>query len=177
MYLAGLWDYDGTNVVAATNQLSIADIDPTSPGPEIVFAGFDGQIHAVSATNTELWSYTYTTDPDVLTGGVVIGDLSGDGRPEIVFASYTIDEGKGALFILDAGGNLQQTVPLPHRGAMPVPTLADVDGDGTVEIVISLKDADDKVESADVYTVPGSATNCLPWPTGRGNYLRNGVAK
>jgi hypothetical protein len=25
-----------------------------------------------------------------------------------------------------------------------------------------------------VYTVPGSATNCLPWPTGRGNYLRNG---
>jgi hypothetical protein len=24
------------------------------------------------------------------------------------------------------------------------------------------------------YTVPGSAGNCLLWPTGRGNYLRSG---
>jgi hypothetical protein len=23
--------------------------------------------------------------------------------------------------------------------------------------------------------VPGSGTNCLPWPTGRGNLLRNGA--
>ena len=27
----------------------------------------------------------------------------------------------------------------------------------------------------DVYTVPGSGTGCLPWPTGRGNLLRNGT--
>ncbi len=27
----------------------------------------------------------------------------------------------------------------------------------------------------DVFTVPGSAANCLPWPTGRGNLLRNGA--
>ena len=27
----------------------------------------------------------------------------------------------------------------------------------------------------DVYTVPGSGTGCLPWPTGRGNLLRNGA--
>src|SRR5204862_206102 len=46
-YLAGLWDYDGTNVVAATNQVTVADIDPTHPGPELLFAGFDGKIHAV----------------------------------------------------------------------------------------------------------------------------------
>jgi hypothetical protein len=24
-----------------------------------------------------------------------------------------------------------------------------------------------------VFTVPGSASNCLPWPTGRGSLLRN----
>jgi hypothetical protein len=27
----------------------------------------------------------------------------------------------------------------------------------------------------DVYTVPGSGTGCLPWPTGRGTPLRNGT--
>ena len=117
---------------------------------------------------------TYTTDPEVLTGGVVVGDLSGDGIPEIVFNTYSTGEGKGALFILDAGGKKLHEIPLPRRGAMPVPTLADVNGDGSVEIIVSLKDAEDKVESVLVYTVPGSHTSCLLWPTGRGNLLRNG---
>ena len=34
--------------------------------PEIVFAGFDGKIHAISAAKAELWSFAYTTDPNVL---------------------------------------------------------------------------------------------------------------
>jgi hypothetical protein len=173
-YLAGLWDYDGTNVVAATNQVTVADLDPSRPGPDLIFAGFDGRIHAVGADRQAIWSITYTTDPNVLTGGVVVGDLSGDGIPEVVFNTYSPDEGKGALFILDAGGKKLHEVSLPRRGAMPVPTLADVNGDGTVEIVVSLKDAEDKVESVRVYTVPGSQASCLLWPTGRGNLQRNG---
>ncbi len=170
-YLAGLWDFENTNVVAATNQVTVADIDPSRPGPELIFAGFDGHIHAVSAAKEHLWETIYTTDPNVLTGGVVVGDLSGDGIPEVVFNTYSIDDGKGALFILDGGGNLQQQIDLPQRGAMSVPTLADVDGDGTVEILVSLKDAQD--QSVLVYKVPGSSASCLLWPTGRGNLQRN----
>ncbi|MBN1654262.1 MAG: VCBS repeat-containing protein [Deltaproteobacteria bacterium] len=173
-YLAGLWDYEGTNVVAATNQVTVADIDPESAGPEFIFAGFDGRIHAVRADATEMWSYGYTGDDQVLTGGVTVADLSMDGAPEVVFNSYSPDADKSHLFILDSGGNELHKIALPARGAMPVPTLDDVDGDGTVEIIVSLKDGEDGVEQVLVYTVPGSSTNCLLWPTGRGNYLRNG---
>jgi hypothetical protein len=175
-FLSGLWDPDegGENIVAATNQVTVADLDPTHNGPELLFAGFDGRIHAVTADKKELWpAVTYTTDPNVLTGGIVVGDLSGDGIPEIVFNTYSTDEGKGALYILDAGGMLLHEIPLSGRGAMPVPTLADVDGNGTVEIVVSLKDADDKMGSVIVYTIPGSSPTCLLWPTGRGNLLRS----
>lgn len=172
-YVSGLWDY-GDNIVAITNQVTIADIDPAETGPELVFAGFDGKIHAVSAAKKPLWTFQYTTSAEVGTGGVVIGDLTSDGSPEVIFASYGLADGAGSLYILDAGGNAQQTIPLPRRGAQPVPTLADVNKDGTVEIVVSLTDAEDKVESVLVYTVPGSGTNCLLWPTGRGNLLRNG---
>lgn len=175
-YLSGLGDL-GNNIVAATNQVSVADLDPTRAGPELVFPGFDGKIHAASAQRQDLWSFTYTTDPNVLTGGVAIGDLSGDGLPEVVFTSYSTDMNKSALYILDAGGNLQHRIPLPRRGAMPVPTLADVDGDGSVEIVVSLKDAVDRMESVLVYTVRGSGTNCLPWPTGRRDLLRSAWAR
>lgn len=173
-YLAGLWDFEGTNVVGATNQVAVADIDPDHSGVELVFAGFDGRIHAVSSAREELWSYTYTEDDQVLTGGVVIADLSKDGVPEIVFNSYSPDANKSHLFVLDAGGNELYKLSLPGRGAMPVPTVADVDGDGSLEIVVSLKDGEDGVRQVLVYTVPGSGAACLPWPTGRGNLNRDG---
>ncbi len=173
-YLAGLWDYDGTNVVGATNQVTVADLDPDHEGPELVFAGFDGRIHCVSCGRVELWQATYTTDDRVLTAGVVVADLSGDGSPEVVFDTYSPDDGKGHLFVLDAAGNELFRIALPGRGAMPVPTIADVDGDNTLEIVVSLKDGEDHVRQVLVYSVPGSATNCLVWPTGRGNDYRNG---
>lgn len=173
-FLSGLWDFDGTNVVGATNQVSVVDLDPASAGPEFVFAGFDGRIYAVDAQAQNIWGFTYTTDPRVLTGGVVVADLSGDGIPEIVFTTYSPDEDKSALFILGATGAKLHEIPLPKRGAMPVPTIGDADGDGTLEIVVSLKDGEDGVRQVLVYNVASSATNCLLWPTGRANYMRNG---
>jgi len=171
-YLDGLWD-SGNNIVGLTNQVTIADINTTKPGLEMIFAGFDGRIHAVAADRTELWQMQYTTSTKVFTPGIVVADLSADGIPEIVFATYSSAENGSALFILDATGKKLFEEPLPNRGSMAVPTLADVDGDGTVDIVISLKDAVDKVELARIYRVPGSKTNCLLWPTGRANNLRN----
>jgi hypothetical protein len=173
-YLAGLWDFEDDNIVAATNQVAVAELDPAAPGLEMVFAGFDGKVHAATADHQERWSYTYTTVATVLTGGVAIADLSGDGVPEVVFASYSTQMGAGALYVLGAQGALQHKIALPGRGAMAVPTIADVDGNGTLEIVLNLKDGEDRVRAGLVYTVPGSATSCRLWPTGRGNDLRNG---
>jgi hypothetical protein len=172
-YLGGLWDY-GNNIVAITNQVTIADIDPTRAGPEMIFAGFDGRIHAADSSRTMMWSIEYTTSDVVATGGVAVADLSGDGGPEIVFNTYSTSEGVSELFILDSGGNVQQRLALPGRGAMPVPTIADADGDGTLDIVVSLKDAADNEPQVLVYRVPGAQSNCMLWPTGRGNLLRNG---
>ncbi len=172
-YLAGLEDL-GDNIVGATNQPSVADIDASSPGPEIIFAGFDGRIHCIGANRTERWSTPFTTAADTLTAGLAVADLSGDGVPEVVFATYGAHTGH-SLVGLDARGAEVFRVALPGRGAMAVPTVADVDGDGAVEIVVSLKDPRDDGAEALVFAVDGSASNCLPWPTGRANRLRNGA--
>jgi hypothetical protein len=173
-FIDGLWD-PGDNVVAATNQVTVVDLDPESPGFEFVFAGFDGRIHVVTSGNEQLWQQTFTTSQGVLTGGVVAADLSKDGRPELVFNTYSTESGGGALFILGANGELLHQIALPDRGAMPVPTVADIDGDGTLEIVVSLKDGVDRERQVFVYSVPSSGTKCLPWPTGRGNLRRSGA--
>jgi hypothetical protein len=173
-YLAGLWDFDGTNIVGATNQVAIGDLDPAVPGLDIVFAGFDGKIHLVGADKRERWAYTYTTANNVLTGGVVLADLSGDGVVEVVFATYSTAQNTSALYIVDATGTLQHKIALPARGAMAVPTVSDVDGDGSLEIIVNLKDGADAVRSALVYSVAGSAANCVQWSTGRGGLLRSG---
>jgi hypothetical protein len=57
---------------------------------------------------------------------------------------------------------------------MPVPTLGDADGDGTVDLVVSLKDADSGAPQVLVYRIASASDNCMLWPTGRGSYLRDG---
>ena len=173
-YLSGLWDYGEANIVAITNQVTVADLDPNRAGPEMIFAGFDGSIHAVDSQKNILWEVSYTQSDVVATGGIVVADLSGDGAPEIVFTTYSTQTDFGELFVLDGGGNLLHRLALPGRGAMPVPTIDDADGDGTLDILVSLKDSENGAPQVQVYRVPGSGTNCLLWPTGRGNYLRNG---
>lgn len=173
-YLAGLWDFEGTNIVGATNQVAIGDLDPAVPGLDMVFAGFDGKIHLVGADKRERWTYTYTSANNVLTGGVLLADVSGDGVVEVIFATYSTAMNQSHLFIVDATGRLQHRVALPRRGSMAVPAVGDLDGDGTLEVVVNLKDAEPGVRSALVYNIPGSATNCVQWGTGRGGLLRNG---
>jgi FG-GAP-like repeat len=170
-YVAGLWDFDGTNVVGATNQVTVGDLDPDVAGLDMVFAGFDGKIHVVGADKQERWSFTYTTADNVLTGGVLLADLSGDGSVEVIFSTYSTQMNSSALYILAANGEQQHKIALPRRGSMAVPTVADLDGNGTLEIVVPLKDEGDL---AQVYEVPGSSANCLQWSTGRGGLLRNG---
>ncbi len=170
-YLSGLWDFEDTNIIGATNSVSVAEINPDYNGYEMIFAGFDGKIHAVSANKTELWKYEYTSSKNILTSGVSVADLSNDGIPEIIFNTYSTDENKSNLFILDAGGNLLHKLPLPQRGAIAMPTIDDINKDGYLDIAINLKDSDPQVQ---IYSVYNSSDNCLLWPTQRGNYLRNG---
>ena len=48
--------------------------------------------------------------------------------------------GAGELVVVSATGMLLHHISLPGRGSMAVPTLEDVDGNGALEIVVSLED-------------------------------------
>jgi hypothetical protein len=108
----------------------------------------------------------------------LIADLNQDGSPEIVFSTYgapTVSD-SGHLIILAANGALLFDVPLPNpghdgngNGAPAAPTVADLDGNGQLEIFVQTFD-----HGLDVFTVPGSGGNCLSWSNARGGLLRQG---
>ena len=109
---------------------------------------------------------------------MVAADLNKDGRPELVFGTYALHRHAGRLIVLSAHGRKLSVTRLRHQardgngiGVPAAPSIGDLTGNGTLEIVLTTFD-----HGVDVYTVPGSGTGCLPWPTGRGNLLRNGMS-
>ncbi|MFO0603992.1 MAG: VCBS repeat-containing protein [Polyangiales bacterium] len=175
-YLAGLEDLGG-NIIGTHNEVTVADLDPASPGLEMVFAGYDGKLYCVGADRSQRWSFQFTTARNQLPTGALVADLSGDGRPEVVFATYSTAQNTSALFVLSSTGAQLHRIALPGRGAMATPAVGDLDRDGTLEIVVNLKDATAAGDEALVYNVPASAANCAPWPVARRTALRDGYVR
>lgn len=147
--------------------------------PEILVPSYDGKMRCFSPDGAMLWEYQFdiAAEPFIGASGAVVGDLNKDQAAEVVFTTYSIQENVSHLIILDAQGQQLHKVSISKRGSMSPPTLADIDGDKQVEIILSLKDVLGGSEGGvQIWNVASADDNYLPWPTGRGNNLRNGVA-
>ena len=141
----------------------------------------DEFMYAFDATGAKLWQYNYSHGRSIMFASEpIVADLNQDGSPEVLFTTFgdpkVLDSGN--LVILAADGSPLFDIALPNtgndqngngNGAPAAPTVADLDGDGALEIFIQTFE-----HGMDVYTVPGSAENCLLWPTARGGPLRMG---
>ena len=147
--------------------------------PEIIVSLNDGCFYAFEADGAELWHFNYTHgNPIMYASEAAVADLNQDGSPEIIFATYGDPDQRdsGHLMILAADGTLLHDLPLPDpghngngNGAPAAPTVADLEGDGQLEILVQTFD-----HGMDIFTVPGSSDTCLLWTTARGGPLRTG---
>lgn len=117
--------------VVASTSVAIADIGGDDSTPEIVAPRSDGGLVAwtLKPTGWEVLWQTASTFGDTLCdwGGPSIHDLDDDGIPEILFYGNVYDNNGNALDeSLGAG---------PATGTGYIPVAADIDGDGTVELV------------------------------------------
>ena len=150
---------------------------------EILFPSYDGRMHAFWLDKTEHGNWPYA----VYTGGVyrfasepVVADLDNDGYAEVIFASWAQKGSNqtGKLHILDYLGNVLYEVPLPPpksssrdwNGALAAPTLANIDADAALEVVLNTANA-----GFVAYDLPGTENARILWGTGRGNYQRTGT--
>jgi outer membrane protein assembly factor BamB len=170
---------------------TLANIEGDSR-PEIIAPIPDGYVYAFSPEGNLLWRYNYAQGlPLLYATEVTVADLSRDGRPEIIFGTYgEPGEEWGRLVILASNGTILHSIKLPNQnidsgngvGPCAAPTVADLNNDGKLEILVLTID-----HGLDIFETDGSSSNCtMPgadpdlypglWPTGRGNYLRNGRA-
>jgi hypothetical protein len=180
MPLGGL-DYMGPNIVHTMPSPSVANLDG-STSLKILVPGYDGKLHVYHPNGTIYWEYAFSTQASPYTGAseALVADLNGDGSPEVIFTTFSSgDFGEpdtpAHLVILSRTGALLRKMELPDRGSMAAPTIADLDGDGDLEIIVSLKDqVGGGYSGVQIYDVPGSSDNCVMWGTGRGGLLRRG---
>jgi len=173
--------------------IAFGDLGLGNSNPEMVFAFDDGRVVCYDYTGTLRWAFDFGADvgisPQVSYIGAsesLIVDLNKDGLPEVIFFTYGYPLATLAnewLYILngqtgaklwkisynDASTNPASQFNGNGNGIAGAPTIEDIDGDGTLEILGVTFDG-----RLIVWNVPGSGTNCQLWRTGRGGYLRKG---
>jgi len=115
-------------------EVAIADVDPASPGPEIMACSASmrpnvaGHLMIIAADGTLI--RRFDTAPNNVPCGFdapMVGDMNGDGTPEIVVR----------FVIAHADGTVVRRIRDAGSASWPYITLADIDGDMDLELVAS----------------------------------------
>ncbi|MEW4566308.1 VCBS repeat-containing protein [Tautonia sp. JC769] len=115
----------------------LASGDLTGDGAsEIIAISYFGDVSAFRQDGSLLWRFR---NDDTIISGAAIGDIDRDGRAEVVFGSDISDNpyfsAGGFVNILNANGSAKFRIPTKEV-IWSSPVLADLNGDGFLEIVV-----------------------------------------
>jgi Calx-beta domain-containing protein/VCBS repeat protein len=133
--------------------LTIVGDFPISSAPALADLDGDGTPEIILQTDQALnvwkgdgsvlpgWPYPFEDPfPELGNGSAVVGDVDGDGEPDLVALNTQGGfPNLGHLFVFNRNGTLHPSFPRPIAGlgGGAVPAIADIDGDGRNEIIVT----------------------------------------
>ncbi|HSX62576.1 MAG TPA: VCBS repeat-containing protein [Tahibacter sp.] len=167
-------------IESSVSNAVLADLD-NDGRKEILFASYDGKLHAwwLDKTEKHSWPYVVPGSGFRFAAEPVVADLDNDGCAEVLFTSYPEkrDNFVGRLHVLNCRGESLHMLDLPAprgedwNGGLGAPTLANLDADADLELAAGTAQS-----GLVAWDLPGSANARVLWSTGRGSPLRSGQA-
>jgi hypothetical protein len=182
------YDVDWTIIESVQPNVAIGDLE-FDGYPEFVFSSYDGRLHCFSILDalnecSDNWPYNitdvhneqfirYSSEP-------IIVDIDNDGLAEIIVNTWTQIDSKqnGEILIISADAQLLQVVQLPNatassrteNGALAAPTIGQIQPNtANYELIVMTYNG-----GVNLYELLDSENAVLQWPTGRGNFHRDG---
>ena len=153
--------------VGVTGPLASGDLEGKGQA-DIVVTSFSAFVTAFRPDGSMIWRYK--TD-DSINGGAVVGDIDRDGKNEVVFGSDTsldtspshyYNEG-GFVNILSSNGSMRSRYAV-GEGIWSSPALADLSGNGYLDIVVGTGLRDDLFATASpAVKAAGNVLIALDW--------------
>ncbi|NLH50032.1 MAG: VCBS repeat-containing protein [Myxococcales bacterium] len=125
----------GNVTFGETCGLVLANVD-ADPDLEVIVATAGQQLHVWKLDGAKVFTAALTGLAQTVPA---VGDVNGDGDPEIVVATRDASGGSPTptVYVFAGDGTKLAQKALPHGGASnSPPTLADLDGDGALEILV-----------------------------------------
>jgi hypothetical protein len=164
-----LYDVTGNGV----NEIVIGGDQMAGPGAVVNHQG--GQLRVVRGDGSLVWEFRTN---DIIRGGPAMGDIDGDGKPEIVFGGGDFYGGSDSVrvFAIDLQGRLKPGWPKTTDGVTNAgPTLADVSGNGVLDVVIgTFNSIHGRGNGGSVYVWNGAGQSLPGFPRPSGGGVVNG---
>ncbi len=119
-------------------------------------------VHIYYPDHSEMagWPKTLPRESDSLPA---VGDLDGDGDPEIVIGCAVPGSGDGELHVWHLDGTVAQGFPITNLYSVgSTPTIADLDDDGFSEIIVRAKSHDSEINGIYVWDCLGQLKPGFP---------------
>jgi len=152
------WNYTGGPGGNIQGAPAVGDLDGDGDR-EVVFGSNDDYVRALDKDGNLVWQFK--ADGDLWQSSPNLADINNDGRLEVIFGSKNSTPGGPVFYALSYQGSLLWNISVTTFGdvVQASPAIADIDGDGMLDIAVSSSN-----EGKNVFVVNSDGT--IKW-----NYL------